>query len=68
MLIKDGAKAETVEVKIPEMATVDDIATLLSDAGVCTKGDFYDAVQNGDFDHDFIKEIPKEKVHYRLEG
>lgn len=68
MLITDGAKAESVEVKIPEMATVDDIATLLADAGVCTKGDFIDVVQNGDFKFQFVKDIPKEKVHYRLEG
>ena len=68
MLIEDGAKAETVSVKIPEMATVDDIAVLLSDAGVCTKGDFYDAVDSGEFKFDFVSEIPSEKVHYRLEG
>lgn len=68
MLITDGAKAESVEVKIPEMATVDDIATLLADAGVCTKSDFFDVVQNGNFNLDFIKAIPKEKVYYRLEG
>ena len=68
MLITDGAKAESVSVKIPEFATIDDIAVLLSDAGVCTKGDFIDAVQNGDFKIDFVKDIPKEKVHYRLEG
>ncbi len=68
MLINEGAKAESVEVKIPEMATVDDIAKLLEDAGVCTKGDFYDVVQNGSFKIDFVNDIPKEMVHYRLEG
>lgn len=68
MLITEGASAKTVTVKIPELATIDDIAKLLSDADVCSKGDFIDAVQNGDFNYDFIKDIPKEKVHYRLEG
>lgn len=68
MLITDGAKAESVTVKIPEMATIDDIAVLLSDAGVCSKSDFIDAVQNGNYKIDFVKDIPKEKVHYRLEG
>lgn len=68
MLITDGAKAESVTVKIPEYATIDDIAVLLSDAGVCTKSDFIDAVQNGDYNIDFVNEIPKAKVHYRLEG
>ncbi len=68
MLITDGAKAESVSVKIPEFATIDEIAVLLSDAGVCTKGDFIDAVQNSDFKIDFVKSIPSQKVHYRLEG
>lgn len=68
MLISDGAKAESVTVKIPEMATIDDIAVLLADAGVCTKADFFDVVKNGDFKLDFVKDIPAEKVHYRLEG
>jgi len=68
MLITDGAKADSVSVKIPEYATIDDIATLLSDAGVCTKSDFIDVVQHGDFDIDFVNKIPYEKVHYRLEG
>lgn len=68
MLIEDGAKAETVTVKIPEYATIDEIAVLLEDGGVCKKDDFYDVVQNGVFDYDFINAIPKEKVYYRLEG
>ena len=68
MLIKDGAKAESVTVKIPEYATIDEIAILLSDAGVCSKADFKDAVQNGKFNIDFVKEIPNKSVHYRLEG
>lgn len=68
MLIKDGAKAESVSVKIPEYATIDEIAVLLSDAGVCSKADFKDVVQNGKFNIDFVKEIPAKAVHYRLEG
>lgn len=68
MLITEGAKAESVKVKIPEGATVDDIAKLLSEAGVCTKSDFLTTMREGDFDYDFVKEIPKEKVYYRLEG
>lgn len=68
MLITQGAKAETVSVKIPEGATIDDIATLLNDAGVCTKTDFLNTMREGDFDYDFVKQIPKEKVYYRLEG
>ncbi len=68
MLITQGHKAESVSVKIPEYATIDDMAVLLSDAGVCEKADFYDAVQNGEYDISFVKDIPVERVHYRLEG
>lgn len=64
----EGFTSETVTVSIPEMATVDSIAKLLEDNGVCSKVDFYDAVQNSKFDFDFIKDIPTKSVHYRLEG
>lgn len=67
MLVTQGAKAETVTVTIPE-ATIDDIAKLLEENGVCTKSDFIDEVQNGTFEYDFVKEIPTESVHYRFEG
>lgn len=68
MLIKEGASAESVKVTVPEMSTVDDIAKILEEKGVCTKSDFIDEVQHGEFDYDFIKQIPQEKVYYRLEG
>ncbi len=68
MLMTEGAKAESVKVTIKEGSTVDEIAELLEKSKVCTKSDFIDAVQNGDFDYDFIKGIPVESVHYRLEG
>lgn len=68
MLIEEGAKAQSVQVTIPEMSSVDDIAKILEENGVCTKSDFLSEVQNGDFDYDFVKDIPEEKVYYRLEG
>ena len=68
MLIEEGAVSENVTVTIPEMSTVDEIADILEKAGVCTKTDFIDVVQNGKFDYDFIKDIPSETVYYRLEG
>lgn len=68
MLIEEGAKAESVKVTIPEMSSVDDIAKILEEKGVCTKSDFISEVQNGEFDYDFVKAIPDEKVYYRLEG
>lgn len=68
MLMTDGAKAESVTVTIPEMSTVDEIADLLAKNGVCTKDDFINEVQHGEFQYDFLKDIPTEKVYYRLEG
>ena len=68
MLIEEGAKAQSVHVTIPEMSSVDDIAKILEEKGVCTKSDFLSEVQTGEFDYDFVKEIPEEKVYYRLEG
>lgn len=68
MLIEDGAKAKSVQVTIPEMSTVDEIADILEKKGVCEKGDFINEVQHGKFGYDFIKDIPEEKVYYRLEG
>lgn len=64
----EGYTTETVKVEIPLAATVDDIAELLAEKGVCSEKDFYDEVDNGTFDFDFIKDIPIKKVHYRLEG
>lgn len=68
MLMTDGAKAESVTVTIPEMSTVDEIAELLEKNGVCTKKDFINEVQEGEFDYDFVKAIPTDSVYYRLEG
>ena len=67
MLMTEGAKAETVKVTIPE-ASVDDIAKILEEKGVCEVSDFIDEVQNGKFNYDFVKDIPYESVYYRLEG
>lgn len=68
MLIEEGAKAQSVQVTIPEMSSVDDIAKILEEKGVCTKSDFLSEVQTGEFEYDFVKDIPEEKVYYRLEG
>ncbi len=70
MLIEEGAKIESVRVTIPEMSSVDDIAKILEEKGVCTKSDFINEVQNGEFNYDFldVEDIPAQKVYYRLEG
>ena len=68
MLTTEGAKAESVKVTVVEGYNVDDIAKLLEEKGVCTKGDFIDVVRNGKFDYEFLNQIPENSVYYRLEG
>lgn len=68
MLMTEGAKAQTKSVKIPEAATIDDMAKILEEKGICERSDFINAVQEEDFDYDFIKDIPRDSVYYRLEG
>lgn len=68
MLIEEGALAQSVKVTIPEMSSIDDIAEILEENGVCTKSDFINEVQNGEFGYDFIDDIPVDNVYYRLEG
>lgn len=66
---------ETVTVTIPEGYTIEEMAELFEEKGVCTADDFYKAVVSGEYDYDFIKAIPtatdgneyKGRI-YRLEG
>lgn len=68
MLQTEGARAETTTVKIPEGATVDEIAKLLEQAEVCTASQFKSAVRNTVFKDELIEQIPSQEVYYRLEG
>lgn len=66
---------ETVTVTIPEGFTVEEMAKLFEKKNVCTADDFFKAVVSGEFDFDFVKDIPtatdgkeyKGRI-YRLEG
>lgn len=61
--------SNTVMVTVPEGYTVEKIAVLLEESGVCTAADFRQAVQEGDFsDYAFVADIPAEGKAYRLEG
>ena len=68
MLQTEGATAQSVKVTIPEQSSMDDIMKILEENGVCTKTDFRNAVKNGNFDFDFVEEIPVSDVHYKFEG
>lgn len=68
MLMDTGASGVSKLVTIPEMASVDQIAELLEEAGVCTASDFKYEINFGEFDNSFIKDIPAKMLHYRFEG
>lgn len=66
---------ETVTVTIPEGYTVEEIAKVLEDNGVCDPESFYNAVVYGTYDYDFVDAIPTAEDGkeysgriYRLEG
>jgi UPF0755 protein len=63
-----GNEIQTVSIRIPEKATVDDIIALFEENKVCTKAQFLTAMRDGEYQYDFIKYIPEEKVRYRFEG
>ncbi len=61
-----------VNVTITEGMTVEEIAMLLEEKEVCKAVDFCQAVNFGEFDFDFVKDIPWDSENtdriYRLEG
>lgn len=66
---------ETVTVMLREGLTVDEMAEILEKNGVCSMQEFLDAVQFGEYDYDFVRQIPTEEENaelayrvYRLEG
>lgn len=82
MLITQGAKAESVTVTIPEgtgindytknvngeKVTVPGIATLLEKAGVCTKSDFLNALDDIELDSKLLSNADPDRTYYALEG
>lgn len=60
-----------IKFTIPEGKTVTDIASIVSDSGLCDYEDFLKAADSYDYDFDFIdelKERDQSKIGYRLEG
>lgn len=64
--------AQLVEVKltIPEGYTLKQIVALLTEEGVCTEEELWDAAANHDFEseYEFLTDIPAKGDKYRLEG
>lgn len=58
-----------MKLTIPEGFTVEKIAARLEEKGTCTAQEFIDEVQNGDFQYEFLKDLPTSAERkYRLEG
>ena len=70
--ILKATKREVVRVTFPEGSTIAEMAELLEKNRVCTASEFYEALNTGSFDYDFLLEIPDDEEHagrfYRLEG
>lgn len=82
MLMNDGAKAETVEVTIPEGTGINDftknvngedvtvpgITTILENAGVCTRSEFLEALEEIERDSRLLQCADELKTYHTLEG
>ncbi len=64
--LKHAPAPEGVKITIPEGFELRQIADRLVEAGLVDRNRFYDLIENGDFDYDFVKKIPKREN--RLEG
>lgn len=68
-LVEGNNKIETVRFTIPEGYNVEQIADKLENEGLIDKETFLELTKTGDFDYDFVKEIPDDsKIKYKLEG
>jgi UPF0755 protein len=73
-ILKNGNEGKRTEIKvvIPEGSSIEGIMDIVCNThAICSRDEFTDAVQNGDFSgYDFVKELDKtkNKRKYRLEG
>lgn len=61
-----GAMDERLKLVVPEGFTTAEIATRLEEKGIMTADDFINEANTGDFDFDFVKDLPEREN--RLEG
>lgn len=71
-ILQTSTPRANVDVTLTEGMTVEEMAALLEEKEVCTASDFCRAVNFGEFDYDFVKDIPWGSENtgriYRLEG
>ncbi len=69
--LQKSNERETVNVTIPDGATVESICKLLVENDVCTDEQFHYVlkhIKNYDFNASFVKAIPEDNVYYIFEG
>lgn len=69
--LEGTTKQSIVRITIPEGYTVDEIIDLFVAEGFGTREGFVNAIQNYEFENEFLKQIPfseNDSRHYRLEG
>lgn len=67
----DKPSTATVRITIPEGYTVDEMIDLFVENGIGTREGFIDAINNYDFDYDFVRALDMSQMPgrtYRLEG
>lgn len=68
-LLRPSELAQGVKLTIPEGFSAEMIAARCEKLGICSAEDFLRELREGDFNYDFIKDIPDNKdVKYKLEG
>ncbi len=68
-LATGGLRREEITITIPEGYSVEQIAARMEEYGLFTADEFLDEVNNGEFDYDFLSEIPQnDNIKYRLQG
>lgn len=69
MMLHHGAKAEGIKLTIPEGYSAEMIAQKCEKLGIASREDFLNELENGKFEYDFIKDIPKKDgIKYALQG
>lgn len=68
-LAKPGEFEKSIVLTVPEGYSVEKIAVLCEEKGICTAEEFLKTLSEGEFNYDFIKDIPDtEGVKYKLQG
>ncbi len=69
--LQKSNERETVNITIPDGATINTIRSLLAENDVCTAEQFdyvLKHIERYDFNADFVKDIPQDNVYYAFEG